>query len=649
MTYFWFLLFILSSFIVGYALLLATGLTKLGYRHLIMLSAPIGFAVNSAIAALAYFRLDIPSAYIRLFYLGVTALALIYVIIELRRNRVDDIKEILLCLVVVIVGFTIMLTPGLYRGEKYYAYKGNIYDKYAYLSEVAYMTNYDEDFGNTGMKDMEWYPDALDQGYYYVVNDRPIAALVCASIYQKGDLFWLGYLYMSMAWSFILCPMSVLAEAMFPKLNKWIYPAFSAAYTLGFHAQLQNDIDAWSQVCGASVLIAFTVLWFMKIGKIIYEDDSMDWKYVLGMGIIGAGCFLIYAEATWAFGFVIVIATVFLFFRVAKMRRIKEYLKALIIPVLMLVITLLVHFGTFRYAFAVVRSSNSAVIQTWTGFLQYWYGYHEFIASSGFGEFIKKLFTIIPCWCGMYMLTPIYSGISMIVIGMWLMAMMALSAGLTGIFIYVICALIKKKPDHDSYMQTAALSCGISSVIVFLLYIVTDKWYTGSKALLYLSPFIFVLFAYPLMDRVAGSLSRNAAADNDNPAQKVSIAAILGKKTMVVVSGLFLACQVLFLAMRLYGVATDENGILKVFGSNYPNMERQDKEIYPFDFDEEDYSDAEVVAIRGGDTYYQTYIKLKLAYKKINCYVEEGSADDSGTAFSHKYREGDPVIDLSVY
>ncbi|MCR4596772.1 MAG: hypothetical protein K5673_08310 [Lachnospiraceae bacterium] len=534
-----------------------------------------------------------------------------------------------------IVLFCIMILPGVYRGCNYYAYKGNVYDKYAYLSETAYMATHEATYGDYEMVQEEYYPDAFDLGYYYIVNDRPATSLVCAEIACGGDLFFAGYLFVTFIWAIISGPMIALIRKLFPNGHFISYLFFSLVYVFGVFSQLQNDMDTWSQQSSIAMFITFTFVWLSILKDVLYEEQTIGIRRLLGLGIFGTGFFMLYAEATWVYGLILVVVTLVMYAVMGayhSKNKLMELLKMVLIPVQMLLYCYLAHPGTFMCNFMHILFATESSNQSWTGFYSYWKGYHEFIAAGHTGAVIKQLATIIPCWSGMYMITPVYTGIPIVVIGLWLLALTVLSLSIIVLFGYSICYAIKHIRVEMDYYKVTIILCSILSTAFFMLWIFTGQYFTAAKSLMFIAPFSFLLLAMPVMEFTLGD-----GSDVDSPKACRYI--------FIIVSSVFIITQLSALGLRISHIITDEDGVMGL-GEYYPVCEADVKRGYLFDFNATDYADEEVVAIVGGNAFYQLYVKLCLAYEGVDYYT----VGDFG-AFKYTYSEGTELRegDTAIY
>lgn len=622
------IVFIISFFVVGYALLLWVGFVDPDHSFFSALSAPVGMSVMSVIAAFAYFRLGVSSNAIKAIWLLLGLGAGIYVAIK-KHDDLPDLAKHFTHLLFLLILFCVMILPGLYRGTNYYVYKGNVYDKYGYLSETSYMVNHSADYGDYEMQQEEYYPDSLDLGYQYISNDRPLASLIPAVMANGGDLFALGYLYITMVWAFISGPMAVFLELIFPGRKKWKYRLFSLIFVFGFFCQLQNDVDTWSQQCACSVLIAFVVLWIVELKEILYGSGAISFRKVAGLGLIGTGAFMIYAEATWVYGLILIVGSVILFVCSGLRRRFKEILKSLVIPAMMLIICYVAHPGTFRCAFSHILFATSGAEQKMQGFYMYWQGYHEFIASSPIGKMVKTLLTRLVVWSGMDMITPIYSGINKYLIGIWLIALGFVSLGIIALLIFSAFYVWRHISKSDDFVRTSVLLFGLMSVCFCAFWIITDNNMTANKSLMFISPLTYVMLGIPMF-----SVVMEGRSSEDRQAVKSGLAIQCVRRLILGVSGLFIVCQISAFCLRIGQIAGNEYGVMQM-GYYYPQMESSVKHDYRFDFDAGRYADEEVVAIVGGNGYVQLYVKLCLAYRDIKYYTQ-----GDWNAFKYKYSDG---------
>ena len=642
-------IFILASYTVGCAFLTVTGLTRKNIRCMPYMYAPVGVSIYSVTAAFVYFRLGLLISAVRITWAVMAITALIYLIARYIRNTAPSDRSLktaflsLKSLAFLLVLFCLMIVPGLKRGTNYYVYKGNVYDKFAYISEADYMVNHEATYGDYDMQHEEYFPDSLTTGYYYVVNDRPLASLVFAGVAYKGFVFFAGYLFINMMWAMISGPMAVIIESLFPKRKQWKYLVFSLIFIFGFFCQLQNDIDAWSQECGMSLLVAFTALWLITLKETLFNDKISNWRELIGLGLIGTGGFMVYGEATWVYGLVLVIMTLIMYTLTYSWNKYKELLKTASIPFMMLLFCLIAHTGTFICNFTHILFATATSNQGWTHFYKYWQGYHKYIASSHTGAVIKNICTIIPCWNGMYMLTPVYTGIPMPLIILWLTALFILSLGIIAIPVYSFIYIVRNVHREECFLRVEVLTAAILSTAFISIWLLSGQWLTASKSLMFVSPFTYLMNAMPVLTIVmreeperVSTLSRTKAV-------------LFIERGLLTVSALFILCQISALCLRLIAIKTNYDGVLAM-GYYYPQMESDVKEGYHFTFDASKYADEDVVAVIGGDGYYQLYVKLCLTYYDIDYYtLYDWNGFDLIYDEDETLREGDTSIDVLAY
>lgn len=632
--------FIIASYITGYAFLQLTHITDPEDKYKGYVALPVGVALNAVVASFVYFRLGTVMNTVRIVWLIISLAALIYILVS-ERNRIARQIHVLFPLLMLLVLFAIMIVPGLYRGCNYYVYKGNLYDKYGYLSETAYMATHEITYGDGDMLQEEYYPDAFDLGYFYIVNDRPAASLICAEIAFGGDLFFAGYMYVTMIWAMISGSMILILRRLFPYSRPWQYVLFALIYVFGMQCQLQNDLDTWSQQTACSMLITFTAIWLTMLHRMIFAEDKIPIRQILGMGIFGTGVFMIYAEATWAYGLILVIATIIMFFITHSWSRYRELLKTATIPVQMLGLCYIAHPGTFICAFTHILFATDSSNQTWTAFYSYWKGYHEFIASSHTGAMIKQLLTIVPCWSGMYMITPVYAGIPSFVIAVWLLALGVLSVGVIALIIYTGYYAVKQAFSEAHSYKASVFLTAIIAIAFFAVWIVFGQYFTASKSVLFISPLLYLVLAMPLMNFIMGG---EPIEKRDRASSNRLLAGCL-----LAVSLVYVVCQIGALGLRVGHIMSDKDGIMAL-GEYYPRFESQVKQDYDFSFDASAYHDEEVVAIVGGHAVYQLYVKMCLAYEGVDYYTQ---GDWGGFDYTYSEgmapRAGDAIIYIQDY
>lgn len=630
------LLYLLAVWMLGLAALKLSRLTDKPYPiHFI--SFPVGISVCALLANIGYLRLDLSLDGVRLLY-AFFALAALVILIWKKVSK----KEILGFLALLAI-FHIMLLPGLFHGVKYYVHRGNIWDKYFYLSEVVFMGQYKYN------DDISLASEIIQVGKTHVLSDRPTAPLLCAVLTGKswGNLFFQAYLFIILMWSSIwgaillmLNMASTCIKKNASKMQSVLYGILAAVYIWGFYGQLQYDIDAWSQMVSSAGLIGFASLFFIELKDIFWEQKQFPLKHFFIMLIMGTGLFLIYPENTMIYGALMVLAAVLSFFICRQKVSWKNLCICFSLPVLILLCAKIIDSKTVDFALGQITSSGSDVRQSWAGYFdQYWLGYAPLNRNGSFKSVIKSILNFLPSICGMFFITPQYHAVGIILKYIWMLLMFIVSIGLILLYFHGWKCQHKTVKSSESCLQGYFLQFGLIGILLFFGMVFMGKYWSAGKLLLYISPAFFLVLSLPVLTMIDGKWEAQS---------KKSAWGKMIQRGLLIISSLFVISQFLFGCMRLHDVLVNKDctGYLGNYPSDqFPSL----KESYPYHFNAEKYKDEEMVAILIDNGWYQDYVKLSLAYEGISYYgVPTYQSGYNVLSDSQAvYVEGDTVITVS--
>lgn len=617
-------LFIIAAWLTGMAVSRLTGMTDIPCKNMHWISLPVGIAFYAILASVLYFVLGQTTAVIRFCYAFTATAALLF----LWWKKID--RSYLISLLSVIVLFTLMAFPGMVRGTRLYVHRGNLWDKEFYLSEVVYMSQHDKNYGSEEILQEEYPSDVLLSGYSAVHSDRPVVPLLCASLTKKswGDLFFQAYLFIIMVWAAIFCSMMLALELFLEGVNRsgeisqkkslCFQTFFAAIYVLGFYGQIQYDIDAWSQIVSAGSLLAFFCIYLLIFRELLFEKRTLSLGRYLLLTLTGTGVFLMYPENTMIYGMFLVTVTVIVCLRNKFAISVKEIGKYIAIPAAVLILSYVIHPNTVRFALIQTASAGSAKRQSWASYFDaYWLGWHGVPETESALCTIRKLISLIPSWCGMFMILPDYE-CSPVIVFFWTALTVVINLALIALFALAAIRLWKMLSSRDGMIKGCFWLTSILGIITFLAMVFKEKYWSAGKLLLYISPFLFMVLADFTMEIfLSGKIyfTHKKARFLYTSALYVSI--------------LFVTCQTVFVGMRILNIADNDNctGYLGTYPSDQkPYL----KEKYPYHFDAGNYSDTAPVAIRIKDGWYQDYVKLALTYEGIPYYAVPDSAFGSG-------------------
>lgn len=664
MNYLGTLLFMLAAWSIGLAVLKLSGLCGSRYRMIPYIGIPVGIPVCAVLANLMYLRIGTSMNGVRAAYAAAAMAAGVVLV----KKGVE--KREVAALLVQILLFSIMILPGVLHGDKYYIHRGNIYDQYFYLSEVIYMSLHKLSYGLSGSMELENAGDVIRAGFGAINSDRPTAPMLCAALTGRswGNVFFQAYLFLQMVWSGVFGSMLLALEMIIEKLqaenrpdkiskrkhsqrsgkreeqsleqksgqttqeNRGSYRIYGVilpgvlalAYVWGFYGQIQYDIDAWSQLTSIGSLLAFVCIYFMLLERLQRGEPMLDVSQYICILLTGTGLFLIYPENTMIQGALLAGMSVVICLKDRKRLPWKTIGILVTIPLFILLLSLCLDAGTVKFALYQVDTSGSDVRQSWASYFdKYWLGYHAFTLTDSRLVGLVKRINLIPSLCGMFLITPDYQTVGTALAALWQLAVAAVAAGLLGI---ILNALVRYR-RKDFFTQLAILGMPIFGVMLL-----GQKYWSAGKLLLYLSPYLYLLLAGPLLSALW---------------EKGKVRYKLCRYALAAVSGLFVVCQLVFAGMRICDVIGNESctGYL----GNYPSDQAPYlKQTYAYEFDAEDYAGEDEVAVVIEDAWYQDYVKMALAYEGISCYAVPDSVFDrpEWKEVQPKLQDGDITITI---
>ena len=632
-NYFGTLLFLFIVWAIGLSLLKVSKLSQIGYHNMHYISVPIGIATCAVIASALYLALGCSMELVRVGY-AVVAVAAGVVLVWKKVEKREWIGF------AVMAGlFSIMILPGVIHGDKYYVHRGNIYDQYFYLAEVVYMSLHDLQYGISEMMEAEYVSDVLVSGYNWIHSDRPVTPLLCASLCGKswGNVFFQAYLFLMLALSSVFGAMKLAWEMLTEKTqavvnkrkkSKKVLPQsqislrrkeligsmMALLYVWGFYGQIQYDIDAWSQLVSMSGLVTFACLYFVVLSDLLNGRPALAVGRYLVLLLLGTGLFLMYPENTILHGGIVVVISVVMW--LAKRCRIswKTLILLASLPVGIIVIAALIDFSTVEFALIQIDTSGSDVRQSWASYFdRYWLGYHTFAAGEGMGGAVKKLLSFVVSVCGMFMITPDHTRVSPIVVQLWVLVLAVICVCIIILLLQALRTSFRNAVQMEK--RSMLLGFALIGLAAFGFMVLREKYWSAGKLLLYVSPYLYLLLAEPL----GGALLKYEVHSQKHM-----------RRCMLGVSGLFVACQLLFAGLRIYDTVVNEDctGYL----GNYPSDQAPYlKQTFSYDFEPELYREEDVLAIVVEDPWYQDYVKIALTYEGIAHYAVPDSVFDRPT------------------
>ncbi len=608
------ILFIMAAWLAGQLFIHLTGISDTHYKNIHWISLPVGIALYAVLAAILYFVFGQTTAIIRLAYILVTIVSIIYFTLK----KIE--KNHLISLLSVIFLFTVMAFPGMITGTKLYVHRGNLWDKEFYLSEVVYMSQHDKNYGLEGILQESCPSDVLISGYTAVNSDRPVVPLLCASLMGKswGDLFFQAYLFIIMVWVAVFCSMMLALELLMngmhgfgqlsQKKSTCFQAFFAATYILGFYGQIQYDIDAWSQIVSAGSLLAFVCVYDIIFQKLLFENSPLTLGGYLMLTLTGTGVFLMYPENTMIYGMILIVISILVCLHNKFTVSLKEICKYLTIPATILALSYVAHSNTVKFALIQTFSAGSAKRQSWASYFDaYWLGWHGIPETESVLCTIRKLISLLPSWCGMFMILPDYE-CSFIIVFLWTVFTIIINLALIILFTLAAVRVWKMLSVKNKMIKGCFWLTAIVGICTFLVMVLKEKYWSAGKLLIYISPFLFMLLADSAM--TALFCKKNIR----HGAGKVLYTLLF------TVSVLFIACQTLFACMRVIDIASNDS--CTGYMGTYPSDQKPYlKETYPYHFNARNYTDTVPVAIQIEDRWYQDYVKLVLTHEGIPYYA----------------------------
>lgn len=600
-------LFISAAWITGLTALKLTGIEEKGYRFYSYISIPVGITIYAVTATLIYLRLGLPISAVRLSY---ALLALVSVAI-LRKKKVNmtEIKGLTAQLLL----FTIMLLPGIFCGEKYYVHRGNIYDHYFYLSEVVYMCLQKLSYGWKEMPNITNVSEILTAGFAGIHSDRPTTPLLCASLAARGwgSIFFQAYLYLIMVWSAtwgaFMFAMELFTKGWKSKSSSspgLLQGILSILYLWGFYGQIQYDINAWSQLTAMGSLLAYVCIYLLILADLL-KSSTIGFRQYLLLWLMGVGLFLIYPENTMIHGALLLGVSLCLWLGQKSRLSGKSVAALAALPLLIVAVSALLDFSAVRFAVFQVNSAGDDIRQSWASYFnRYWLGYFPYVDSWGWRSGVKKLIAFIPSVFGMFLLAPDYGLQTKVLKFAWMSGAILVICGIFILLGKQAVRIRRQWAKKEAEYNQAFLLMTVMGMAIFLFMLLEKKYWSAGKLLLYVSPYIYLVMVEPFF-RFVRERERSKG---------------ITASVTVVISCLFLACQMFMTGMRAYDAAANPDGT--GYLGNYPSDQMPYlKEKYPYGFHAENYRDTATVAVNIDDNWYQDYIEIALTYEGIPFYV----------------------------
>lgn len=342
-----------------------------------------------------------------------------------------------------------------------------------------------------------------------------------------------------------------------------------------------------------------------------------------------------YPESTLIHGALLVITTIIICIYNKYRISLKEVGKFVSIPIVITMFAWMAHSNTVRFALFQTKDAGSAKRQSWASYFDaYWLGYHNFIESSPSNDAVKKIISLVPSWCGMFIITPDYEKCSSFTVTVWLFVIAIVSLGLIGLFVYAMLRLWKMLSQKKESIKGLLWLFSLLGAVIFLVMTFQGKYWSAGKLLLYISPFLFLILANPAMELLF---------TGETQIKKNVSGFCYG--ILLAASVLFISCQIIFAGMRIYNIAGNENGT--GYLGNYPSDQMPGlKNNYPYQFDAAKYTEENVVLINIENCWYQDYVKLALTYEGIPYYAvpDYNFSASSIKEVQPEIHDGDTVI-----
>ena len=555
----------------------------------------IGLAVTAITATFLYFVCKLNAQVIGLLFL-VLGIILGSILFIRGKYRKCDLQIVLFSMIVL----GILLIPGVWKGEQYYVYRGNPYDKQTYVEEAVAMS----------MHSISWYEnrtedeillesDVLNRGYNWTINDRPSAGLLIAVLSMGiGDILWSVYLFRMLIQTMTIISMLALFEVVLQKkagelgwFQKGFFLLGAILFGFGFWGQIQYDIDAVSQMTAAPILICLTTAVICSLLEKINSGLIKNKQYVM-MGLLASGALILYLESALVHGLIYFLCFALLMVLRRTRFSFMEIGKLILIPIAALCLFCITNFHIIEFLMVQITTSVSGSRQEWASYFNAWWLGKHGIAEGGLLEPVSRIVNFLTSFFGFYNLTINYAAINRI--AAWLITIVL------GIFDIVLIAYLVRNAYVKNTAKQLLGMINLIGISIVIFMICGQIYWSAGKLLYWVSPYLYTVFMLPALDMKQEDLL---------------------KKGTIIISILLLISHGFFVLERIYDMKVNyaETG----FRGNYPSDQIPGLKVSAcFDFDVDEIGNADGViiddlSILSDYQFYLQYLKVKLTYAHI--------------------------------
>ena len=463
-----------------------------------LLSFVLGFSELTLLSTFLYFTVRMPMQVIRIAWLLLGCVSFIDMI------KRHEIRRSTLAILSGIIGlWMIMLIPGLISRDQYYVYWGNCWDQQTYVEETVALSMHPIGWYESRTKEeIELVSDVLWRGYGWAVNDRPSAGIMIAVLRcnPAGEIYWVVYMYRMFVISICMPSLLFLFNAVLggKSLKKsrlfyqqiiWIIVA--VLYCIGFWGQIQNDIDAVSQISAIAVLSALTAVFLCYAQNLVKGDVWNKEQYFTMILFASAGLALYLENALVHAAMYLVTGLLLLICNRKKLIR-RQIIQLVCIPVISLGMLILTNYKIVNFMLNQINTSLSDIRQSWADYFNAWWLGKYGIDDGRITGPVSRVVNCIVSTSGMYNMTANYERYD----GMAENIMTGIVVLLAILVIFCILRPLVKKMQQPVWMLWVAMMTGIVAIIGMC---VGGKFWSAGKFLYYISPYLYTFLCIPAL------------------------------------------------------------------------------------------------------------------------------------------------------
>lgn len=604
-----------------------------GADDLKTLSIPVGISLALIAVNLLYFIGDLKISSIRNVLLACFILSGLYFAKKFQDGTREDITDLLSTVGI----YAILVLPAIIGGEQYYVFRGNWWDHFTYLTAAYGFANHPlssvTNFDIATLLSNEMLIFAKEH-----YNSRPSVMLLFSLFLADGhgDIFFRGFLYNSALLaavfpSLLLIFRKIQDSADFKDIPQWLLSLLPAGYILGFWGQYIFDINAWGQLASLSLSLAFiasciTLLhhWFSPA----QTKPSPTVPHYTVTVILFSGTWFIYPENALFHLVMVVVATASWLVYRRPVMTIRTIAWMVALPLFSLLFALPNYQTTISFILTQAADGLTKVKDWWIYFDAYLAGidtpFPDLInavfmspdSSSALQNLVSGFWYVpfysVTSFFGLYFITP--RNDAGLFLFPWQMGVIIFSLSILFTFLNSLLGRFRQAGMPVFFLR---LLC-ITGLLMTAYLAFKFQWWSAGKALLYTSPFLYILLMLPLLQQ--------SRTPGRKPVQLLTTA----------VAATALVFSLGFGAARIYA-STDAHGI--GYYRNYPSIQgMENKQNINWRFDIEAAKGCGGVNLdRISHPFFLHYAKLKLAYAGIPYFTHRpvysylGQGDPIGT------------------